>query len=63
MKKNDLQIEYLKERLEYDADTGIFTWRENGREASAKNGSGYIQILNIIFILITGPRSWHLKKY
>jgi hypothetical protein len=49
--KLDITIEHLRESLEYDTQTGIFTWRKNhyrpdliGKTAGSVHSAGYISI-------------------
>jgi HNH endonuclease len=39
-----LEIEILKEKLEYNADTGLFIWKTNGKVAGNLMTNGYITI-------------------
>ena len=51
MAKIDITAELIRERLNYDADTGVFTWRTSprvpskvGRVAGSHDFNGYLQL-------------------
>lgn len=62
MAKADLTAEHLRELLNYDPETGIFTWRQPGRGRTvggvvgSRDHRGYVQIS-------IGPRSNRARIY